>query len=282
MKSNWSVSYQVWTLEDISRGATDIHGYECEAASFKHAMKAFGWPLNLDHVVTDFSERNPPRSITNEVRDDTFGEWECLELHIPEQITASSRRRLVRLVGAKDWRTRREPTTSAQRGTQPSITSGQARGVAAKPATCGTCAFCDQNDCCTCEASRYKGEKMYSFTTCEFAMVGVRVPRPRFKHAKMFAFAMLLVFAAWLWSIGHHADGYATGQMLYCQDDGRSNCDQRYWEAFCSAARRNAKDDVEGFAFAGAFLALLLGVSYLLGRASKTGHNYDGPYDPGL
>ena len=341
------MSYKVWTLEDISRGKTDIHGYECKDASFKHAMRAFGWPLNLDHVVTDFSERNPPQSITNEVRDDTFDEWECLKLHIPEQITPSSRRRLIQLVGAKDWRIRREPTNPrssaaetcsvkdepiseaeyadkkyrerveiARRFGQPppareqreeerrldqealgafvarskrkpeaAFNKQEAREAAAdarRAMTCGTCVYYSQSGRCNCETSRYKGYQIYSWNTCDFARAGPQAPRRRFEYVKVLAVVMALVFAAGLWNIGERANGYATGQMLYCQDDGRTNCDQRYWEAFRSAVRRNVKEDIEGFAFAGGFLALLLGVSYLLGRTSSTSHDYDGPYDPGL
>jgi len=39
------------------------------------------------------------------------------------------------------------------------------------------------------------------------------------------------------------------------------------------------KEDIEGFAIAGFFLALMLGVSFLIGRKSSTSHDYDGAYD---
>jgi hypothetical protein len=132
---------------------------------------------------------------------------------IREQITPSARRRLARLLGAEEWRIPHKPATSAQKGPHPRVASAQAWAVAAKPATCGTCVFYDQNDCCTCEASLYKGQKMWSWTTCEFAKAGVQASRPRFalQTCPSARGCDAAGFCRVALNIGERADGYATG-----------------------------------------------------------------------
>ena len=234
-------------------------------------MKAFGRPLDLDHVVTDFLARNPPHSIINEVRDDTFGEWECFELHIPEQITPSSRRRLVRLVGAKDWRTRREPASPRPSAAETRGMKGEAISEAEyadkkyrkrveiarrfrqpvptreqwdeerrldQQANLAFLARFKRTPEERAEEAVFMAEKKGRKKALTAAPSAARDPKSRFKYAKVLAVAIPVVFAAWLWNIGYHAHGYAHGQVLYCQDDGLSNCDQRYWPAFWEPPER--------------------------------------------
>jgi hypothetical protein len=298
----------VWTAEEIARGLTGLRGYDCKDASFKDAIKAFGWPLDLGHVVTYFSEQYLPQRINNELFDDP-SEWACFELHIPEQITFSSRRRLARLLGAKDWRIPREhaipqtppprpipdePITeaeyadkkyrecveSARRFRQPVPTREQwdEERRLDREADEAFFAMFKRTPEEEAEEAAFIAEEERRDAERAAREAGAQAPRPRV--SQVLAVAAQVIFALWIWNVTDRADGYATGQMWACQDYGRSNCDRYYWAAFRSAAKKKVKRDIEGFAIAGFFFALMLGVVVVLGRTSSTGPYYDGSYEP--
>ena len=104
MLQNWAVTYEIVTEESAEDDEVAERGFEWMDASFRDAMHTFGdyavsadnWPISL---------ANPPRWFDGPVIEDRAhierGEDRHLSLHIPAQITPSSRLRLARYLGLK-------------------------------------------------------------------------------------------------------------------------------------------------------------------------------------
>ncbi len=104
MKDNWAVTYEIVTEESAAEGDAAERGFVGENVSFRDAVYFFGdyaesadcWPI---------SRACPPRWFDGVIIEDRAyferGEDRRLSLHIPEQITPSSRLRLARYLGLK-------------------------------------------------------------------------------------------------------------------------------------------------------------------------------------
>jgi hypothetical protein len=99
MKNNWNVTYEVITHESAEHGDAADRGFEAEDVSFRDAVSFFGYPwlgvveancYPVDGHVRWFTHYGDANLASGDVRN--------LGLHIPEQITASSRLRLARLL----------------------------------------------------------------------------------------------------------------------------------------------------------------------------------------
>ncbi len=100
MLSNWNVTSSLATLESSEDGDYADCGFEFEGTSFRSAIRCFGdiaesadsWPV--DGRVRWFDS-----PIIQDRAHFELGHERHLSLHIPAQITPSSRRRLARLLG---------------------------------------------------------------------------------------------------------------------------------------------------------------------------------------
>jgi len=108
MLNNWSVTYANWTEEDVEHGETRDIGFEWEAnASLRDALETFfggyhvsTWPYRGEIHPNEWPVSGSVRWFDrHEDADLQTGERRELGLHIPPQITPSSRKRLARLLG---------------------------------------------------------------------------------------------------------------------------------------------------------------------------------------
>ena len=95
----FSVTYEIWSVEAIEAGETDDRGFVSEHVSLRDAIEEVGgrvdeaneWPVRSPRWFTNYAfDANP-----------FTGETEQRSLHIPENVTPASRRRLARLLGVK-------------------------------------------------------------------------------------------------------------------------------------------------------------------------------------
>lgn len=102
MRNNWNVTFEIVTQESAEHGDAEERGFEAEGVSFREAIQCFG----------DYAEQAGSWPIDGSVRwfdgptiEDRAhferGEDRRLSLHIPEQITPSSRIRLARYLKLK-------------------------------------------------------------------------------------------------------------------------------------------------------------------------------------
>ena len=110
MLNNWSVTYANWTEDDVEHGDTRDRGFEWEAnASLRDALETFfggyhvsTWPYRGEIHANEISRCDRMLWFTrHEDADLQTGDRRELSLHIPAQITPSSRIRLARLLGLK-------------------------------------------------------------------------------------------------------------------------------------------------------------------------------------
>lgn len=99
MKTNWSVTYErYYPHEDICE--PDELGFVCQDVSLREAVNECRWPSEADESPIRW-----PRWFTQYKWNDGTREYyeqgivENRSLHIPDQITPSSRLRLARLLG---------------------------------------------------------------------------------------------------------------------------------------------------------------------------------------
>jgi len=101
MKNNWNVTFDTITPESVEEGDYESCGYELENVSLREALDVFGsraseaneWPITgtVQWFDGDYEV----------IRSDDIYEQKKLSLHIPRQITSSSRLRLARYLGLK-------------------------------------------------------------------------------------------------------------------------------------------------------------------------------------
>jgi len=100
MLSNWNVTYSLATLESSEDGDYADTGFEFEGTSFRSAIRCFGdIAESADSWPVDGSVRWFDSPIIQDRDHFELGHERHLSLHIPAQITPSSRRRLARLLG---------------------------------------------------------------------------------------------------------------------------------------------------------------------------------------
>lgn len=99
----FSISYAIVTEESAEHGEAEEIGMEHEGLTLReaydllrwhgHAMQADCWPI---------SKHNPPRWLSWEAEQDyQTGAYTERDLHLPQNLTASSRVRIARLFGLK-------------------------------------------------------------------------------------------------------------------------------------------------------------------------------------
>lgn len=99
----WSITYETVSPESAEHGEAEASGYLHEGLTFREAMDALRWARGC-YVEADSSHINarfPPRWFTfyEAEHDIASGEVTHLSLHIPANITGSSRMRVARLIG---------------------------------------------------------------------------------------------------------------------------------------------------------------------------------------
>jgi hypothetical protein len=100
MLSNWNVTYSTVTPESAEDGDYADTGFEFEGTSFRSAIACFGHVAeSADSWPVDGSVRWFDSPIIQDRAYFERGHERHLSLHIPAQITPSSRRRLARLLG---------------------------------------------------------------------------------------------------------------------------------------------------------------------------------------
>jgi hypothetical protein len=103
----FSVTYEIVTEESASEGDAEERGWICEDVSLRVALRCVADTRTnqVDGVSAIECDESPvcaPRwvTVTNGMEYLT-GAQESRSLHIPEGVTAASRRRIARLVGAR-------------------------------------------------------------------------------------------------------------------------------------------------------------------------------------
>ncbi len=121
MLSNWSVTFSLVTPESAEDGDYAECGHDYEATDFRTAIGYFGdYAASADSSPVDGSVRWFDSAVIEDRAHFEQGHDRHLSLHIPDQITPSSRRRLARYLGLK-VKPEREPPYSWC--VQPSICS---------------------------------------------------------------------------------------------------------------------------------------------------------------
>lgn len=109
MCKGFSITYATWTDEAAEAGETDDHGF-CiqgltfsEACSYLRSLGAVGCYCEADSYP--ISTSCPPRwlSFIHVETDYTTGEVTSYALHIPSQVTPSSRIRIAKALGCCGW-----------------------------------------------------------------------------------------------------------------------------------------------------------------------------------
>ena len=102
MLSNWNVTFSTVTPESAEDGDYAETGFEFEGTSFRSAIACFGDVAeSADSWPVDGSVRWFDSPIIQDRAHFEQGHDRHLSLHIPAQITPSSRRRLARLLGLR-------------------------------------------------------------------------------------------------------------------------------------------------------------------------------------
>lgn len=97
-KARFSVTYEIVTHESAEYGDAAERGYVCEDVTLRDALADF-WP---GYVEADSWPTARPRWLTATSEEDfRTGEQESRSFHIPPNVTASSARRVARLLGWK-------------------------------------------------------------------------------------------------------------------------------------------------------------------------------------
>ncbi len=99
----FSVTYEIYTEESAENGDSESSGFQCENVSLREAIDAV---CNTDSNTRSQSSIEANDSIENcrwvtvyNSVDWISGETENRSLHIPDSVTASSRKRIARLLG---------------------------------------------------------------------------------------------------------------------------------------------------------------------------------------
>ena len=101
----FDVTYEVWSQEAVEAGDTDERGYEAQGVGLREALDIVrSTRTNQVDGVEDISSSDSriehARWFTvNNGAEFLTGERECRSLHIPENVTGASRRRIARLLG---------------------------------------------------------------------------------------------------------------------------------------------------------------------------------------
>ncbi len=95
----FSVTYEMWTHEDVEAGETSDRGYISEDVSLREAVRDIGHQA----LSADEWPVKSPRWLTNDEYDEDFrtGARESRSMHIPNTVTPSSRLRIARLLGVR-------------------------------------------------------------------------------------------------------------------------------------------------------------------------------------
>ena len=99
----WSVTYGVVTDESAEHGDYAETGFHAKNVTFREAMDL--WDYDGCHIEADCYPVSYPTWFTAYDSNKGTREWfetdrrECQDLHIPDYVTESSRKRLARLVG---------------------------------------------------------------------------------------------------------------------------------------------------------------------------------------
>lgn len=102
----FNVTYERFTTESLAHGDADERGHLAESVSLREALDEIN---GGEYVEADSSPPIAPRwftfyDVTNGTRE--YYETDVREnrsLHLPDDITAASARRIARLVGAYGW-----------------------------------------------------------------------------------------------------------------------------------------------------------------------------------
>ena len=103
MQANWNITYGILTEASIEDGDYAEEGFEACDLTFREAIGYFGsYSGGLETDCWPVTPASPPRWITRpNIHESCYGQYKDLALHIPKQITASSRIRLARLLGIR-------------------------------------------------------------------------------------------------------------------------------------------------------------------------------------
>ena len=103
----FAVTYEIVTEESTADGDAAERGYVCEGVTLREAIDAFtGTRTNrVDSSsgieANEYPVRAPRWFTINNGMEYETGEYESRSLHIPEGVTAASRRRIARLLGVR-------------------------------------------------------------------------------------------------------------------------------------------------------------------------------------
>jgi len=104
MKANWAISTETYTYRSAEHGEPELTSFT-QNLTFADAVYLFRNADSENGIYTDSypcSINHPPRWLTaNGTMHYRSGETENVTLHIPEQVTPSSRMRLMRLLCSK-------------------------------------------------------------------------------------------------------------------------------------------------------------------------------------
>lgn len=97
--SKFSVTYEIWTPEDIDHGETDNRGFVVEDVSLRDAARHMEYRANEANEWPVTS----PRWLTHDNFSENYqtGATESRSLHFPANLTSASRLRIARLLGVR-------------------------------------------------------------------------------------------------------------------------------------------------------------------------------------
>lgn len=99
----FSITYEIVTHESAEYGEAEEEGFEHESLSLREAFDVMRWYGNaLEADSWPISKRHPPRWIVWEAEQDyQTGAYTQRALHLPDNLTASTKLRIARLFGLK-------------------------------------------------------------------------------------------------------------------------------------------------------------------------------------
>jgi hypothetical protein len=100
--NGFSVTYEIVTFESAENGDTADDGFICENVNLRDAIAAMNGAC-VEPSCHPFDPAYPYTWFTQTYPDINYhtGEHEYRALHMPQQLTASTRRRIARLLGVK-------------------------------------------------------------------------------------------------------------------------------------------------------------------------------------
>ena len=100
----FNITFETITPESAENGEAEETGFLDENLTFREAMDAMRWHMGT-HVEADsypISRSNPPRWFTFYGETDyRTGETQNVSLHLPDNLTPSTKLRIARFVGCK-------------------------------------------------------------------------------------------------------------------------------------------------------------------------------------